>query len=203
MLLGFPDLLSGARLLLSPVAAASLLFSLRGSCPWQVPLGALLLGAASDLADGILARRIGRVGIRGQRLDALADIALLLPTIAILAYAGILPLLLPLAVTFAFSLYAATLFVLPQKATDKRQIANRLGHLGGIGNWLVACAGVAAAAPSAPPLLVSLTYVLGVVDTLINSSAALLRLHLLAWKRPPWEEEISAQPRGRRPGSTA
>lgn len=193
MLRGFPDLLSGARLFLSPVAAASLLFSLRGSCPWQVPLGALLLGAASDFADGILARRIGGVGVRGQRLDALADIALLLPTIAILAYAGVLPLLLPPAVTVAFSLFAASLFVLPQKATGERQIADRLGHLGGIGNWLVACAGVAAAAPSAPPLFVSLTYALGVLDTLINSAAALSRLYFLAWKRPPWKEEIPAQ----------
>jgi len=203
MSLGFPDLLSGARLLLSPVAATSLLFSLRDSCPWQVPLGALLLGAASDLADGIFARRIGRVGVRGQRLDALADIALLLPTIAILAYAGILPLLLPPAVTFAFSLYAASLFALPQKATGKRHVADRLGHLGGIGNWLVACAGVAAAAPSAPPLLVSLTYVLGVLDTLINSSAALLRLRFLAGKRPPREKDTSAQPPQRRPGGRA
>lgn len=97
------DFCTGLRVLLAPVLA------------WQLALprdrGALLafavflLAAATDYADGALARAAGTASQRGRVFDHGADALLLFPAFWVLAGVGRLPVVLPLAAMTSFAFY--------------------------------------------------------------------------------------------------
>ncbi|MFK7862796.1 MAG: CDP-alcohol phosphatidyltransferase family protein [Pseudohongiellaceae bacterium] len=76
-----------------------------GSMPgfWIVIL--LLLAIASDFLDGKVARALGTASARGMLFDHSTDFLFVTSTMLALAFAGILPFLLPLLVIIAFSQY--------------------------------------------------------------------------------------------------
>ncbi len=165
------------RLLLSPLLALLLVEQRSRPALGWLALGVFAAGALSDLLDGRVARRLGTDCLRGKQLDAIADIGFLLPSLVVLACQERLPLLLPLAVSAAFVPFALNLFCFPERAFDRRSVADGIGHLGGIGNWLVLGIATVALGPLGHAGLESSVYLSGIVAAVLNFSAAALHLH--------------------------
>ncbi len=94
-------------------------------------LGSIAIaGAISDLLDGRVARAMGIVGGFGRWLDSIADIVFILTALTCEAWAGALPLYIPILIALSFSQYAIDSMVLAGAP-----IKSRLGHFGGIINY--------------------------------------------------------------------
>ena len=92
-LLTLPNLLTASRLLLAPLVV------------WQIAGGHYLpafwlfaLAALTDLLDGNLARLLDQKSVFGAWLDPIADKVMLLSTLIVMVWAGLLPLWLGLLV---------------------------------------------------------------------------------------------------------
>ncbi len=105
-----------------------------GASGW--PAAALFaIIAASDVLDGRLARRFAAASGRGGMLDHGADIAFLLTALGTYAGLGKAPWWVPASIAAAFAVYVAT--SLRGRAGPPRLIGSRLGHLGGIANYVL------------------------------------------------------------------
>lgn len=102
-----PNLISFARLLLVPVFAVLLV---RRQDLWAFAV--LAVSGASDWLDGVLARRLGQVSRLGQLLDPAADRLFILVTIAALAWRGVVPWWLVVALVARDVVLALMLLVL-------------------------------------------------------------------------------------------
>lgn len=92
--------------------------------------------AASDVWDGRVARRIGRESTMGRFLDHFADIAFLLPALAVYVWLGFMPWWVPASVAAAFTFYVVD--------SQRRSaggapslITSRIGHAGGVSNYVL------------------------------------------------------------------
>jgi phosphatidylglycerophosphate synthase len=86
------------------------------------------LAVASDFADGRVARRFGEASPLGGLLDHVADASFVVAGLAALAWRGVVPAVLPLAIAAAFVQY-----VLDSRALAGRQLrASALGRANGI-----------------------------------------------------------------------
>lgn len=95
-----PSALSGVRLLLAPLLWMVLLAG-----DHRAGAAVLALGAATDIADGELARRLGVASAAGAWLDVWADFFLVIAGLSALAVRGALPwwpVAVPVAVFAAF-----------------------------------------------------------------------------------------------------
>jgi phosphatidylglycerophosphate synthase len=101
LLLFPPSLLTGARLALTPLFL--LLPADDGS---RLPL--FLLACATDLLDGVLARRLSSSTRIGSLIDAFADFALVSVVSSILAWEGLLSPLFVALIIVAFAQFALT-----------------------------------------------------------------------------------------------
>lgn len=120
---------TAARLLAAPALALAVW---RG---WFViALSLITFAAVSDLLDGWLARRIGAASEVGRWFDHLADIAFLLAGFATLAALGEVSAVVPLAIGGAFAFYVADSL---RRSPNGSLIASRLGHIGGVLNYVV------------------------------------------------------------------
>ena len=106
--------------------------------------GLLFIFAAwSDIADGRLARRRGTASERGRLLDHFADIAFILGSLATYVYIDVAPWWVPAAIAASFSVYVFDSWLrsapdLSAEASERRRmIGSRIGHLGGIANWVL------------------------------------------------------------------
>lgn len=135
------NLLSAGRLLLAMVW----LFAFEAGYTSAAVLGTIAIaGAISDLLDGRVARRMGIVGGVGRWLDSIADIVFILTALTCEAWAGAIPLYIPMLIALSFSQYAIDSMLL-----SGAPIKSRLGHFGGIINFaLVIVLGLAP-----PPVL--------------------------------------------------
>jgi phosphatidylglycerophosphate synthase len=105
---------------------------------WPALLGPIALaGAASDFIDGRLARRTGSSGQFGRWLDAIADIVFVLTALSCEARAGAIPAYIPVLIALSFAQYALDSVVILGAATP---VASRLGHWGGVINFLLVIA---------------------------------------------------------------
>jgi phosphatidylglycerophosphate synthase len=101
-------------------------------------LAALLFAiiAASDVIDGRVARAAGTASNRGRTFDHGADIFFILGTLGTYAWIGTIPWWVPASIALAFTLY-----VLDARSaaapTDMRRLAGRIGHVGGVCNYVV------------------------------------------------------------------
>jgi phosphatidylglycerophosphate synthase len=130
------DLCTLLRLVLAPVFA----WMVAGATavPSAVPALLFLIAAISDFADGRLARAAGAASLAGRAFDHVADALFLFPALAVLAGAGRIPALLPIAATLAFALYLADGW---QQGGGLRTIAlrpSRFGAFAGVANYAVA-----------------------------------------------------------------
>ena len=170
------DLCTGLRILLSPLFAWSL--AVGGASP--LPLALCVLAIVTDLADGRLARASGRIRPGGRLFDHGADAMFLFPGLAVLAAAGRVPVILPLAATVAFALYCGDGW---RRGRAERRIAlvpSRSGAAAGIANYTVAGA-AAGALWLQTNALDRAVYAAALATGALNLAAAFERVH--TWRR--------------------
>jgi len=92
--------------------------------------------AASDFADGRLARRWDSESRTGRMLDHGADIAFLLGALSLYAWLGVAPWWVPAAIGASFSFYVFDSWGRADGA-PLRLIGSRVGHAGGVLNWIL------------------------------------------------------------------
>ena len=92
-MLGVPNFLTLARLVLVPVVA----YFLVGQ-DYEIALPIFLVAALTDLADGYIARRFKLTSRLGAALDPIADKLSMLVTTVVLAWLGLMPIWLAVAI---------------------------------------------------------------------------------------------------------
>ena len=128
------NLISLLRVALALPFALAVLAAEHGTSGW-IAAALFAVVAASDAVDGPLARRLGTVSRAGRALDHGADIAFLLTALAIYVWIGAAPWWVPAAVIAAFGMYVVDARWPPP--TPPRWMADRIGHAGGVANWVV------------------------------------------------------------------
>ncbi len=164
------------RVLLAPLFAWSVARADGG-----VALLVCLTAVATDFVDGRLARASGWASDARRILDHGADIAFLLPGLAMLAHARRVPVALPWGAAVAFALYTvdgwrrgsgAEIVLAPSRPGAAAGVANyAVVLLASGGLWLDGGA------------LASMAYAAGVAAAALNLAAALDRVQTLALPR--------------------
>lgn len=128
------NVLTAARVALTP---AFVLLVLRESGGWQGWLAVCVFAmvAASDVVDGQLARRAGTASHGGRIFDHVADIGFILAALGAYVAIGVAPWWVPGSIGLAFGTYAVTSWVAPGPGASRG--GARIGHLGGIANFVV------------------------------------------------------------------
>jgi len=102
---------------------------------WGV-LWVFVVMAASDLLDGWLARRLAQVSVAGRTLDHVCDVFFIVTPLGWFVFLGLVPWWLPAAIVWSFSLYAYDSWWRTAQAPRRQLLGSRLGHLGGILNYV-------------------------------------------------------------------
>jgi phosphatidylglycerophosphate synthase len=114
-------------------------------------LGAIALGgAASDFLDGRVARWTRSAGQFGRWLDSVADIVFILTVLSCEAYAGVIPVYLPVLIAASFTQYVADSVLIRGSAVP---VKSRLGHWAGVFNYIIVIVFSWAPPPRAPGTL--------------------------------------------------
>jgi phosphatidylglycerophosphate synthase len=127
--------ITALRVLLTVPLVAVIGRAFGGIPAWTaVPLFAVI--AASDVLDGRVARATGAVSPWGRAFDHGADITFVLAALGTFAWIGVAPWYVPLSVAAAFAGYLldSRSAALPTRA---RRTAGRIGHWGGVCNYVV------------------------------------------------------------------
>jgi phosphatidylglycerophosphate synthase len=93
-----------------------------------------LAAAATDFIDGRLARLTGSLGPFGRWLDAIADLVFVLTALSCESSAGTIPAYIPILIAISFAQYALDSVVILGSAAP---VASRLGHWGGVINFVL------------------------------------------------------------------
>jgi cardiolipin synthase len=123
------NLLSASRFVL---AAMWLLIFASGNRSPRILGWIALAAAASDFADGRVARWLGQADGSGRWLDALADIAFVLTALSCEAVIGVLPIYIPVLIALSFAQYAIDSVAISRSSMP---VKSRLGHWGGVVNF--------------------------------------------------------------------
>jgi phosphatidylglycerophosphate synthase len=114
-------------------------------------LGPIALAAAiSDFLDGQIARMLGTAGGFGHWLDSVADVAFVLTVLGYEARARQIPVYIPWLIAASFAQYVADSALIYRASTPVR---SRLGHLGGVINYVLVMVMSLAPAPQWPGAL--------------------------------------------------
>ena len=128
--------LTAARVLLTPVFLVAVWRASEDSM-WGVGAAfAFLLIAASDVCDGPVARRYGAASRLGRVFDHVADLGFLLPALATYVCLGVTPWWVPAMIGVAFGAYVLDAWLRPATA-PAGTVAGKLGHIGGVGNYVL------------------------------------------------------------------
>jgi phosphatidylglycerophosphate synthase len=92
--------------------------------------------AASDVVDGRIARAAGTASNWGRAFDHGADILFVLSCFATYAAIGVVGWWVPASIAIAFALYVIDARG-SAPATPARRLAGRIGHIGGVCNYIV------------------------------------------------------------------
>jgi len=111
-------------------------------------VGVFALAAASDFADGRLARRGGRATAHGAVLDAAADIVFVLAGSARAARLGLVSWAVPAAIAGSAGAYALVSVLRSRRAGGMELARSRVGHAAGVANYAVV--GLAAGSRALP-----------------------------------------------------
>lgn len=153
---------TAARLLVAPLFIGCIVRSPAAPLAGWVAGLLFVFAAWSDIVDGRIARRHGTASDRGRVLDHFADIAFILGSLATYVYLDIAPWWVPAAIAASFSVYVFDSWLrsapdlsaeasereglsaeaseradLSAEASERRRIGSRIGHLGGICNWVL------------------------------------------------------------------
>lgn len=170
------DVCTALRVLLAPVLAWQL--GLPRPDAGLVPLAIFALAAASDAADGALARAAGTASPRGRLFDHAADGLLLFPALFVLAAARGVPYALPYAAVAAFALYLLDGWRRGGSLAAIDLTGSRSGALGGVLNY-----GIVGAAAAAVWLdrraLDAVVYAAAFAIAAVNAAAAFERVQTM------------------------
>jgi phosphatidylglycerophosphate synthase len=86
----------------------------------------------SDVLDGWLARRLNQASALGRALDHICDVLFILAALGFFVSRGLVPWWLPVAIVWAFILYAVDSWCHTAGQSQRTLLASRVGHLGGI-----------------------------------------------------------------------
>jgi len=126
------NLLSGLRLALAPLLACSIVAGEGGG--WsRLGLPIFAVAAIADVADGWVARRSGSASAFGRWLDHGADIVFLLAGYGAFAVRAIAPWWVPASIAAAFAVYVGDSL----RGGSGTLMGSRLGHLGGVLNYVL------------------------------------------------------------------
>ena len=131
------DVLTSLRIAATPLfvlLVVRAVHSLAAGCFAGVLFGLI---AATDFFDGRLARRVGGMSARGRALDHGADIVFVLSALATYSALGIAPWWVPAAIATSFASYAYDSWRASASRRPPNQRAGRIGHLGGVLNWVL------------------------------------------------------------------
>lgn len=128
------NLLTLLRVALAPAFAAAVAAAEGGATGWWAAL-LFALVAVSDALDGWVARRFGTVSRAGRALDHGADIVFLLTALGTYVGMGAIPWWVPASVAASFGLYVVDARWPPP--APPRWRADRVGHFGGVANWVL------------------------------------------------------------------
>lgn len=103
--------------------------------PWVAALLFAII-AASDIVDGRVARAAGTASHWGRIFDHGADIFFVLSTFAAYVSVGIAPWWVPTSIALAFLLYVVDAQS-NGPPTGTRRLAGRIGHVGGVCNYVI------------------------------------------------------------------
>jgi phosphatidylglycerophosphate synthase len=173
---GAADLCTAARMLLAPVLAWQL--ALPRAEGASVACWIFALAAATDYLDGALARAAGTASRRGRVFDHGADALLLFPALCVLASAGRLPAVLPAAAIASFALYVLDGWRRGGSLAAMDLGGSRTGAIGGVLNYGIAGAAVAAGALDAPAADQAI-YAAAFAVAAVNAAAVVERAPLL------------------------
>ena len=110
----------------------------RGSAVAGVAAGVLFaLLAASDYFDGPLARRAGRASDRGRAWDSWADIVFLESALVTAVVLGLAPWWVPASIAASFGYYVVDSWRRTRDTPRRKLIASKLGHWGGVCNYVL------------------------------------------------------------------
>ena len=122
------------RIALAPAFACVVVAAERGASGWAAAL-VFAVVAGSDVVDGRLARRFGTASRAGLAFDHGADILFLLTALGTYAALDAIPWWVPAAVAGSFGCYV--LDALRPPPAPPRWGVDRLGHFGGVANWVM------------------------------------------------------------------
>jgi phosphatidylglycerophosphate synthase len=130
------DAVTALRLVITPVFIACVIRAQAAAAVGWVAGALFAVAAWSDIADGRIARRLGTASDRGRILDHFADIAFILGALGTFVSIGVAPWWVPASIATAFSVYVVDSWIrtAPVKPT---LIGSRLGHVGGIANYVL------------------------------------------------------------------
>lgn len=174
------DVLTGLRILLSPLFAWTLALAVETS---PRPFAICVLAVLTDLADGRLARAGGRPRPTGSVFDHGADALFLFPGLAVLAGAGRVPAALPVAAVLAFALYVGDGWSRGRGEGRITLAPSRSGAAAGIANYAVA-AGASGALWVGAGLIDRAVYAAALAAAALNLAAALERTRGWLRSRP-------------------
>lgn len=151
--------------------------------PSLLPMAIYVVAAASDFADGRLARASGSASVRGRLFDHGADAIFLFPTLFALAALGRTSFLLPSAAVVAFLLYTLDGWRRGGSRGSITLLPSQCGAVGGVLNYVVAGAATVSLALGPTPLD-RLVYVAALLTAVANLAAAAERVPALFRLRP-------------------
>lgn len=165
------------------VAAPALVAAIHAEAAWAAT-AVFALAVASDVADGVVARRFGEQSGLGRLIDHAADAVFVTAGAATLAHARILPALLPTLIAISFLQYALDARV--AKSSGPRP--SRLGRWNGIAYYVIVAIPIVRDALGigwpGPALVMALGWLL-VGSTLASMADRLIRNQSRATPRDP------------------
>ena len=170
------DVCTALRVLLAPALAWQLGLPRTGA--GLVPLAIFAVAAATDAADGALARAAGTASQRGRLFDHGADALLLFPALFVLAGARRVPYALPCAAVAAFALYVLDGWRRGGALAAIDLTGSRSGALGGVLNYGVVGAAAAAVWLDVRPLDAAV-YAAAFGVAAVNAAAAFERVQMM------------------------
>jgi phosphatidylglycerophosphate synthase len=115
-------------------------------------LGAIAVAASlSDFVDGRVARLLGTVSGAGRWLDGVADVSFVLAVLGCEAWAGAIPIYVPILIAASFAQYLMDSIL---RSAARGPIRSRLGHWGGVINYALALILSFAPPPNIPGAIV-------------------------------------------------
>lgn len=122
------------RIALTPVFLLAVVAASGGASGWYAAV-VFAVVAVTDFVDGRVARRYGASTALGRALDHGADIGFILAALGLYVRLGAAPWWVPAAIAASFAFYVVD--SLQRSAGRPDLIGSRLGHLGGVMNYVV------------------------------------------------------------------